>query len=73
MVEAKYGSHPGEMCYRYWRDGEHLQQFLKDSKDLGKMKAYLDKWVYGCRDHEAYVELVGMERLRQLESEIGGR
>ncbi len=73
VVEAKYASHPGEMCYRYWRDGEHLQQFLKDSKDLDKTRAYLDKWVYGCKDHEAYVELVGMERLRQLESEIGGR
>ncbi len=73
VVEAKYASHPGEMCYRYWRDGEHLQQFLKDSKDLDKTRAYLDKWVYGCKDHKAYVELVGMERLRQLESEIGGR
>jgi acyl CoA:acetate/3-ketoacid CoA transferase len=73
VVEAKYGSHPGEMCYRYWRDGEHLQQFLKDSADPGKTKAYLDKWVYGPKNHAEYVELVGMDRLRQLESEIGGR
>lgn len=73
VVEAKYGSHPGEMCHRYWRDGEHLQSFLDDSKDPAKTRAYLDKWVYGCRDHAAYVELVGSERLRKLESEIGGR
>ncbi|HDQ99648.1 MAG TPA: CoA transferase subunit A [candidate division WOR-3 bacterium] len=73
VVEAKYGSHPGEMCYRYWRDGEHLQSFLKDSKDPDKAKAYLDKWVYGCSDHAAYVELVGADRLGRLESEIGGR
>ena len=73
VVEARYGSHPGEMCYRYWRDGDHLQQFLKDSKDPDKTRAYLDKWVYGCKDHAAYVELVGSERLVRLESEIGGR
>lgn len=73
VVEAKYGSHPGEMCYRYWRDGEHLRSFLEDSKDLAKTKAYLDKWVYGCRNHDEYVRLVGQERFRQLESEIGGR
>lgn len=73
VVEARYGSHPGEMCYRYWRDGDHLQQFLKDSKDPDKTRAYLDKWVYGCKDHAAYIELVGSERLGQLESEIGGR
>lgn len=73
VVEAKYGSHPGEMCYRYWRDGEHLQQFLKDSKDTDKVKAYLDKWVYGCKSHAEYVALVGADRLARLESEIGGR
>lgn len=73
VVEAKYGSHPGEMCHRYWRDGEHLQAFLKDSKDPDKTRAYLDKWVYGCPDHAAYVKLVGAERLRRLEAEIGGR
>lgn len=73
VVEAKYGSHPGEMCYRYWRDGEHLRSFLKDSKDPELTRAYLDKWVYGCPDHRAYVELVGTDRLRGLEAEIGGR
>jgi len=73
VVEAKYGSHPGEMCYRYWRDGEHLQSFLRDSKEPEKTRAYLDKWVYGCDNHGSYIELVGMDRLRQLESEIGGR
>jgi acyl CoA:acetate/3-ketoacid CoA transferase alpha subunit len=73
VVEAKYGSHPGEMCYCYWRDGEHLQGFLRDSADPAKTKAYLDKWVYGVKNHAAYVELVGMDRLKQLESEIGGR
>jgi len=73
VVEAKYGSHPGEMCYRYWRDSEHLQQFLKDSADPAKTRAYLDKWVYGPKNHQEYIELVGIDRLRQLEAEIGGR
>jgi len=73
VVEAKYGSHPGEMCYRYWRDGEHLQSFLRDSADPAKTRAYLDKWVYGPKNHREYVELVGIDRLRALESQIGGR
>jgi len=73
VVEAKYGSHPGEMCYCYWRDGEHLQSFLKDSADPAKTNAYLDKWVYGVKNHADYVQLVGMDRLAKLESEIGGR
>jgi len=73
VVEAKYGSHPGEMCYRYWRDEEHLLQYYKDSADPAKTKAYLDKWVYGCQNHEQYLQLVGWERLKELEKQIGGR
>ncbi len=73
VVEAKYGSHPGEMCYRYWRDGEHLQSFLRDSADPAKTRTYLDRWVYGPKNHQEYVGLVGMDRLRVLESQIGGR
>uniref|UniRef100_A0A7V3PV22 CoA transferase subunit A n=1 Tax=candidate division WOR-3 bacterium TaxID=2052148 RepID=A0A7V3PV22_UNCW3 len=73
VVLAKYGSHPGEMCYRYWRDEEHLLQFYKDSADPEKTKAYLDKWIYGCRNHEEYINLVGIDRLKKLETQIGGR
>ncbi len=73
VVPAKYGSHPGEMCYRYWRDEEHLLQFYRDSVDPVKTRAYLDKWVYGCKSHDEYLELVGRERLRRLEEQIGGR
>lgn len=73
IVEAKYGSHPGEMCYRYWRDEEHLNQYYKDSADPEKTKAYLDKWVYGCKNHAEYVQRVGLKRLQELEKQIGGR
>lgn len=73
VVLAKYGSHPGEMCYRYWRDEEHLLQFYKDSADPEKTRAYLEKWVYGCKSHDEYIQKVGMERLQQLEKQIGGR
>ncbi len=73
VVVAKYGSHPGEMCYRYWRDDEHMLSFYQDSADPEKTRAYLDKWIYGCKSHETYIELVGRGRLKELEEKIGGR
>ncbi|MEO0116880.1 MAG: CoA-transferase [candidate division WOR-3 bacterium] len=73
VVEAPYGSHPGEMCYLYWRDEEHLKKFLEDSKDPEKTKAYLDKYIYGVKNHWEYINLIGLERLKWLESQIGGR
>lgn len=73
VVHAPFGSHPGEMCYRYWRDEEHLKNFLEDSKDLTKTKAYLDKYIYGVRNHNEYIDLIGMGRLKKLQVMIGGR
>ncbi|MCX8014945.1 MAG: CoA transferase subunit A, partial [candidate division WOR-3 bacterium] len=73
VVHAPFGSHPGEMCYRYWRDEEHLKQFLEDSKDEAKTKAYLDKYVYGVKNHEEYLNLIGYDRLKKLQQQIGGR
>jgi acyl CoA:acetate/3-ketoacid CoA transferase alpha subunit len=73
VVHAPYGSHPGEMCYTYWRDEEHLMNFLEESKDIGKTKAYMDKYVYGVKNHDEYLKLIGMDRLKKLESMIGGR
>jgi acyl CoA:acetate/3-ketoacid CoA transferase alpha subunit len=72
VVHAPYGSHPGEMCYYYWRDEEHLKTFLEESKDPAKTKAYLDKYVYGVKNHWEYVSLVGMDRLADLSARIGG-
>ena len=73
VVHAPFGSHPGEMCYLYWRDEEHLKTFLEESKDPAKTKAYLDKYIYGVKNQDEYIKLIGMERLNKLQSMIGGR
>ena len=73
VVHAPFGSHPGEMCYKYWRDEEHLKTFLEESKDPAKTKAYLDKYIYGVKNQDEYIKLIGMDRLKKLQSMIGGR
>jgi glutaconate CoA-transferase, subunit A len=73
VVHAPFGSHPGEMCYLYWRDEEHLMKFLEESKDPAKTKAYLDKYIYGVKNQDEYIKLIGMERLKELQAKIGGR
>ena len=66
VVEAPFGSHPGEMGGMYERDEEHIRSYFESTKDVEKVKAYLDKWVYGVETHEAYLDLVGRERLDEL-------
>jgi len=43
-----------------------IRDYYKDSKDADKTSAYLDKWVYGVKDHKEYMDLVGSEALNNL-------
>jgi acyl CoA:acetate/3-ketoacid CoA transferase alpha subunit len=65
VVVAPYGGHPGTCPGAYAYDAENLDEFFAARDDEG-MKRYLDKYVYGVKDHFEYLELIGMERLTRL-------
>jgi len=71
VVEMPYGSHPCQMPYKYFFDEEHIGEWLKISKSEQGAKEYFDKYVFGVKDFEEYLELVGgvktMNRLRRVE------
>jgi acyl CoA:acetate/3-ketoacid CoA transferase alpha subunit len=69
VVEAPFGSHPGEMCYRYDRDEAHIRAWVEASKDPLETQAYLDRYIYGVKDHQQYLQLIGAERLAQLSAQ----
>ena len=73
IVEQPFGSYPGEMCYCYDRDGEHLESYLEASKTEETTQAYLDEWVYGVAGHEEFLEKIGKDRLDELRSKALGR
>ena len=61
VVEAPYGSHPGEMPYRYYFDEHHLAEWLELSETEDGVEEYLERYVTGTEDHEEYLEAVGGE------------
>ncbi|MFZ5821730.1 MAG: CoA transferase subunit A [Chloroflexota bacterium] len=63
VVHAPYGSHPGEMAYRYGRDEPGIKEWVEMSKTAEGAGAYLDKYVYGLQGHDEYLALVGEDRL----------
>jgi glutaconate CoA-transferase, subunit A len=71
VVEAPFGSHPGEMGGYYERDEAHIRKYFEESADPQKTKAYLDHWVYGTRSHEEYLALVGEETQNRLRIKRG--
>jgi len=66
VVEAPFGSHPGEMAYCYERDEEQIKEWVESSKTPEATRAYLDKYVFAVRDHAAYRSLIGGPRLQAL-------
>ena len=66
VVEAPYGSHPGEMCYEYVRDEEQIREWVEASKDPGTTGDYLERYIYGVKDHRAYLDVIGRESLDGL-------
>lgn len=70
VIEAPFGSHPGEMCYVYRRDEPRIRDWVEAAKEPGTTREYLDQYVYGIKNHQEYLELVGAERLDNLK--LGG-
>ncbi len=66
VIEAPYGSHPGNMPFEYYFDEPHIREYLKAGGSDEAVKAYLDRWVYSVKDFEEYLELVGIKKLHEL-------
>jgi glutaconate CoA-transferase subunit A len=71
VCEVPYGSYPGNMPYEYFSDEVHLGQWREAEKDLETFREFLDKYIYGVRSFDEYLELCGgltrIQELRQQE------
>lgn len=65
VVYAPWGGHPGTCPGWYSYDAENLDEFFAAQNDED-MKKYLDKYVYGVKDHFEYLHLIGIEKLMHL-------
>jgi acyl CoA:acetate/3-ketoacid CoA transferase alpha subunit len=73
VIEAPFGSHPGEMCYMYERDEPAIKAWVEASAEPETASAYLDRTIHALPDHQAYLELVGKQRLKELQGMVPGR
>jgi acyl CoA:acetate/3-ketoacid CoA transferase alpha subunit len=66
VVEAPFGSHPGEMYYLYGRDEAQIREWVEASKYPGSTIDYLEKYIFNIGTHQEYLELVGLDHLQSL-------
>ena len=71
VIEQPWGSHPGNMPYKYYFDHECTEDHLAAGrdKDPKTIKYWLDKWVYRLKDYDEYLTKLGARRLYNLRDE----
>lgn len=71
VVELPFGAHPTSCYPDYTYDRSHLAEYVKAAQagpDAFRSR-YLDRYVFGVKDHEEYLELIGgEEKLKALKS-----
>jgi len=59
VVHLPFAAHPTAVYRVYDYDADHIRQYADDSKTPEGFQKYLDKYVYGAKDHWDYLELIG--------------
>jgi len=63
---APHGAHPSYAQGYYDRDAAFYDAWDEVSRDHDRLCAWLDEWVHGVPDRDAYVRRLGADRLEQL-------
>jgi glutaconate CoA-transferase subunit A len=67
VCHVRFGSYPGNMPYEYYSDEPHLAEWMEAEKTIETLDKFLDKYIYGTRSFEEYLELKGgAKRIAQL-------
>jgi acyl CoA:acetate/3-ketoacid CoA transferase alpha subunit len=70
VVHLPFSAHPSSVYGIYDFDEEHINEYADASKTPQGLQQYLDKYVYGVKDHWRYMELVGgMQLQKNLEAD----
>ncbi len=67
VVHLPFSAHPTSVYRVYDYDAEHIQEYAAATRTAEGFQAYLEKYVFGVRDHWEYLERVGgMKHLTTL-------
>jgi len=70
VCEVPFGSYPGNMPGEYFSDEDHLREWLSAERDEDEFGRFLDRYIYGVQDFEAYLQLCGgLKRIKELRAQ----
>jgi acyl CoA:acetate/3-ketoacid CoA transferase alpha subunit len=59
VVHLPFAAHPTSVYHAYDYDADHIRHYADASKTPEGFRDYLDRYVYGVKDHWEYLELIG--------------
>lgn len=66
VVELPWGAHPGQVYNYYDMDIPFLQEYAQACTTQEGFDKWADIWIFGCKEHEAYLDKLGASRLEKL-------
>lgn len=69
VVEAPFGAHPCGMFQYYTEDSDHTRRFSDASRKPDTFREYLEAYVFGLKDHWAYLDKIGIGHLLSLRAD----
>ena len=70
VVELPFGAHPTSVYREYDYDAKAIEEYVEASKSRESFQEYLNRTVFGVKDHSAYLDLMGgKQHLRSLQAD----
>jgi glutaconate CoA-transferase subunit A len=69
VVHEPFGSHPSPTQGYARRDDNFYFEYHKATRSREGFEQWLQKWVLGVKDHRAFLDILGKERVEQLRPE----
>jgi len=69
VCHVPFACHPSYAQGYYDRDNEFYLAWDKVSESVKSVRAWLDEWVFGVKDHDEYLRKLGDEKLERLKIE----
>ena len=66
VVHEPFGAHPSPAQGYARRDDDFYFEYHKESRSRQGFERWLEKYVLGVKDHRAYLQLLGTERVEKL-------
>ena len=70
VCHVPYGGYPTAVYRHYDYDAAYIRAYADAAKDASKFKSFQEKHLYGVKNHQALLDLVGEDRLNAIKADL---